>query len=132
MNNITSLIYFGDTNNSLYGTLRSTIAITLIMIWLIFATYISKLEFDWVRMIMLAVALTSAICVIVPYSNYDAAKYGASIGLLTCLIILSVSDLEADKIWFAISAIAACTIVSVIVYQSSTALGWYPFPPCQN
>jgi len=146
MSERTTLVYFGDLENSKYGTLRSIIALVLCLVFLLLIkisneSLFSKLEKNKVLVFVSIVAIVSALCVVVPYSNYDALKYGASVGAVLSIIALTAwysSDKDADEnvtldslLFFIISTVVF-SFISFSVYFLSEKLNWYPVRPCQT
>ena len=146
MSERTTLVYFGDLENSKYGTLRSIIALVLCLVFLLLIkisneSLFSKLEKNKVLVFVSIVAIVSALCVVVPYSNYDALKYGASIGAVLSIIALTAlysSDKDADEnvtldslLFFIISTVVF-SFISFSVYFLSEKWNWYPVRPCQT
>ena len=142
----TTIVYFGDLENSKYGTLRSIIALVLCLVFLLLIkisneSLFSKLEKNKVLVFVSIVAIVSALCVVVPYSNYDALKYGASVGAVLSIIALTAwysSDKDADEnvtldslLFFIISTVVF-SFISFSVYFLSEKLNWYPVRPCQT
>jgi hypothetical protein len=133
----TTLIYFGNLENSKYGTLRSFIAILLVVLSLFGLMNLSDNFKDIVKKRKLGVligiiALVSAMCVIVPRDDFDAIKYGLSIGAVISIFIF-ISYYE-NLIWkhllyFSISTLSI-GIITYIVYILSKKLDWYPYSPC--
>ena len=133
----TNLIYFGTFENSKYGTLRSLIAITaLIIIFSIMygasSFYKRIIKERILGIVILCIALVSALCVIVPQNDYDAIKYGGSIGaFFSIIVIVSYSEIiDWNSLIFLISSILIGMLISVIVYKISNKLDWYPIKPC--
>lgn len=142
----TTLVYFGDLENSKYGTLRSIIALVL-CVCLFFSLSISnktvydKLMKNKFGVFLSIVAIVSALCVVVPYSNYDALKYGASVGAFLSIIALTAwysSDKDADEnvtlnslLFFSTSTVVF-SFISFSVYFLSEKWNWYPVRPCQT
>lgn len=133
----TNLIYFGTLENSKYGTLRSLIAITLLFIILSIMYVVSSFYKKIIKerilgIIILCIALVSALCVIVPQDEYDAIKYGGSIGaFFSIIVIVSYSEiLDWNSLIFLISSILLGMLISFTVYKISKKLDWYPVKPC--
>lgn len=133
----TTLIYFGSLENSKYGTLRSLIALALVILFLLFFVNISEDFKDIIKkrkigVIIGIIALVSAMCVIVPRDDFDAIKYGLSIGAVisTFIFISYYETLKLNQIpQFLISTISI-GIITYIVYLVSKKFDWYPYPPC--
>jgi len=133
----TNLIYFGTLENSKYGTLRSLIAITLLIIifsimYIVSSFYKKIIKERILGIIILCIALVSALCVIVPQDEYDAIKYGGSIGaFFSIIVIVSYSEiLDWNSLIFLISSILLGMLISFTVYKISKKLDWYPVKPC--
>ena len=133
----TTLIYFGNLENSKYGTFRSFIAIFLLILFLLgfmklsddFKEIIKKRK---IGIVIGIIALVSAMCVIVPRDDFDAIKYGLSIGAVisTFIFISYYETLKLNQIpQFLISTISI-GIITYIVYLVSKKFDWYPYPPC--
>jgi hypothetical protein len=76
------------------------------------------------------IALISALNVVVPTDNYDAVKYGASVGVFTAIIALS-GNLQTTNVFLLVALIIfVCVWNALAVYNISTSLGWYPIEPC--
>ena len=137
MDKKTTLIYFGSTENSKYGTLRSCIAFLLYVI-VFFSLYVinkdfyNKLMNRKLNVFISIVVIVSAICVVVPTDNYDALKYGASVG--ACLSLIAISAWSDKFNWNSFAVFIFSTIIfaliSLLVYIVSKNMGWYPFKPC--
>lgn len=137
-NEKTNLIYFGDLENSKYGTYRSIIALFLIVLVLLFVQSKSFFFKDifkerLIGLVLLIIAVVSAICVIVPHNDYDVLKYGASIGAFLAIIaIVSYSKtLNWNSLLFLVSSILVISVISWIVFKLSTVFNWYPVSPCE-
>ena len=139
----TTLVYFGDSENSKYGTLRSIIALVLCVclffsLKLISESVYDKLVINKFGVFLAIVAIVSALCVVVPYSNYDALKYGASVGaFLSIIAIIAWYSSKEDKIninslWVLVVSTVVFSIMSFIVYFLSKKWNWYPVRPCQT
>jgi uncharacterized membrane protein len=132
-NSKTTLIFFGSMENSKYGTLRSVIALVL-LVGILFAlkqlgTELSKsLTERPIGVLIVLVVIVSAICVQVPIDRYDALKYGASVGAALSLIAVVAwsKDLNASSAGFVVSSTLLASIISLIVYELSKKLDWYP------
>ena len=129
----TTLIFFGSQENSKYGTLRSIIALILLLgILLIVKLTLSDFSKSLIErpigIFLAIIVIVSAICVQVPTDRYDALKYGASVGAaLSIIAVIAWSkDLNLLSLSFVASSILLTAIISVIVYQLSTSLRWYP------
>jgi uncharacterized membrane protein len=128
----TTLIFFGSMENSKYGTLRSIIALAL-LVGILFVlkqlgTELSKsLTERPIGVLIALVVIVSAICVQVPTDRYDALKYGASVGVALSLIAVVAwsKDLNASSAGFVVSSTLLASVISVIVYELSKKLGWY-------
>jgi uncharacterized membrane protein len=129
----TTLIFFGSMENSKYGTLRSVIALAL-LVGILFVlkqlgTELSKsLTERPIGVLIALVVIVSAICVQVPTDRYDALKYGASVGAALSLIAVVAwsKDLNASSAGFVVSSTLLASVISVIVYELSKKLRWYP------
>jgi uncharacterized membrane protein len=132
-NSKTTLIFFGSMENSKYGTLRSVIALVL-LVGILFVlkqlgTELSKsLTERPIGVLIVLVVIVSAICVQVPIDRYDALKYGASVGAALSLIAVVAwsKDLNASSAGFVVSSTLLASIISLIVYELSKKLDWYP------
>jgi uncharacterized membrane protein len=132
-NSKTTLIFFGSMENSKYGTLRSVIALAL-LVGILFVlkqlgTELSKsLTERPIGVLIALVVIVSAICVQVPTDRYDALKYGASVGAALSLIAVVAwsKDLNESSAGFVVSSTLLASVISVIVYELSKKLGWYP------
>lgn len=132
-NSKTTLIFFGSMENSKYGTLRSVIALVL-LVGILFVlkqlgTELSKsLTERPIGVLIVLVVIVSAICVQVPIDRYDALKYGASVGAALSLIAVVAwsKDLNASSAGFVVSSTLVASIISLIVYELSKKLDWYP------
>ena len=129
----TTLIFLGSQENSKYGTLRSIIALILLLgILLIVKLTLSDFSKSLIErpigIFLAIIVIVSAICVQVPTDRYDALKYGASVGAaLSIIAVIAWSkDLNVLSLSFVASSILLTAIISVIVYQLSTSLRWYP------
>lgn len=130
----TTLIFFGSVENSKYGTLRSVIATALILGILFVITKtdseLSKLLTERPISVLLAlIVIVSAICVQVPADRYDALKYGASVGVAFSIIAVVAfsKDINTSSVGFVVSSTLLSSLISLIVYELSKKLGWYPF-----
>lgn len=137
-NEKTNLIYFGDLENSKYGAYRSIIALFLIVLVLLFVQSKSVFFKDifkerLIGLILVIIAVVSAICVIVPHNDYDVLKYGASIGAFVAIIaIVSYSKtLNLNSLLFLFSSILVISVISWIVFKLSTMFNLYPISPCE-
>jgi beta-lactamase regulating signal transducer with metallopeptidase domain len=133
----TTLIFFGSRENSKYGTLRSMIALTLIILVLFIIKLFHNEFYDSlinrkIGLILAIVVIISAITVQVPTGVYDAMKYGASVGAFLSVIsaVALSSDFNTESVLFVITSTFITSIISVIVYKISNNINWYPFEPC--
>lgn len=133
----TTLIYFGSRTNSKFGTLRSTITFMLLCIVFISLKYINNELFNVLmdRKIMLfisSIAITSAMTVVVPTNSFDAVKYGASVAIVLSIIAVTAwsSKIGTNEIAFIVINTILGAMLSIIVYNVSKKLDWYPFSPC--
>ena len=132
----TTLIFFGSQENSKYGTLRSIIALMLLL-GILFILKLTGSEFSKslierpIGVLLTIIVIVSAICVQVPTDRYDALKYGASIGAALSIIAVVAwsKDLNVSSISFVALSTLLTAIISVIVYELSTSLRWYPSQP---
>lgn len=129
----TTLIYFGDVNNSKYGTIRSAIALFIILIISGIVSYINN---DFYKFIMsrkvgsflCLVIYISAICVHVPSDSFDIVKYGTSIGLL-CSMFSVVGGSTKIKCNVITLGCLLSVVVSYLVYELSLYFELYPIAP---
>ena len=129
----TTLIFFGSQENSKYGTLRSIIALILLL-GILLIVKLTGSEFSKslierpIGIFLAIIVIISAVCVQVPTNRYDALKYGASVGAaLSIIAVIAWSkDLNVLSLSFVASSILLTAIISVIVYELSTSLRWYP------
>ena len=133
----TTLIYFGDLKNSKYGTLRSLIAIALVTLFLfIFATisdeFKDNLKKRKLAVVIGVIALVSAMCVVVPKDDFDAVKYGLSIGaVISIFIIISYHEtLHLKQLFEFLISTLSIGLSTYIVYILSKKLDWYPYSSC--
>jgi len=136
-NTKTNLIYFGTLENSKYGTLRSLIAFFLIVVilcimYLVSSFYKRIIKERILGIIILCIAIVSALCVIVPQDDYDAIKYGGSVGaFFSIIVIVSYSEIiDWNSLIFLICSILMGMLVTFSVYKISKKLEWYPIKPC--
>jgi len=82
--------------------------------------------------IILCIAIVSALCVIVPQDDYDAIKYGGSVGaFFSIIVIVSYSEIiDWNSLIFLICSILMGMLVTFSVYKISKKLEWYPIKPC--
>ena len=138
VNTKTTLIYFGDINNSKYGTIRGFIAFFLLIpVFLltmkIAPTFYNQMINDRTGLFIGMVVIVSALCVHVPHDIYDALKYGASVGfcLSTIAVIARTEKMNSMKtIVFVLTSTKILSLLSVITYLISKEYNLYPTLPC--
>jgi hypothetical protein len=129
----TTLIFFGSKENSKYGTLRSVIALVLLLgiLFIMKQTGSQLVNQRPIGVFLALIVIVSAICVQVPTGRYDALKYGASVGAALSIIAVVAwsKDLNLSSLGFVISSTFLASFISLIVFEISTKLEWYPFKP---
>jgi hypothetical protein len=135
--NKTTLIFFGNIENSKYGTLRSTIAIVLVIIVLLMLKQFNEVLYESIierkfGLFLAIVVIVSAICVQVPANRYDAIKYGMSVGIVLSVIaaVAWSPKFNMSNVGFILGSGITTSLISLIVYEMSRNLGWYPFKHC--
>jgi uncharacterized membrane protein len=144
-----NVVFFDSMEQGLMGTARGAVALFLLIaldgLWLLFdkpiygparkgITRVKKAPpFDWLAYASLAFVTISAVAVLQPCSDTEAALYGGLVGLTTsvssnALIRLHFGhkwslELSAiDIIWTVLKTAA----ISVFTYEVSEAAGLYP------
>jgi len=136
----TTLVFFGDLENSRYGVYRALLATVFLFIFLILlhpihtVSWAECMKRKW-GMLISWFSLVSALCVVVPSGTYDAFKYGACVGFVVMSIAMSVVSgmFDSKSVGFTCLAVVLCGIISTLVYLISHKLNLYPlFTTCSN
>jgi hypothetical protein len=130
----TRLIYFGDSNDSKYGTLRGAAAFAPIFLIMFSASYFQCTSPISTSTRILAVGLASlflcsAVGVQLPSSYREAALYGGLVGLVVsscCLCFMSVSTGSAAAYIVAVPLLTlSVSLVSILTMMISKRFGFY-------
>ena len=130
----TRLIYFGDSNDSKYGTLRGSVAFAPIFLVLLGASYFYRTPPVSTSARILAVGLASlflcsAVGVQLPSSSSEAALYGGLVGLVvsSCCVCFMFVNTGSSTAYIAAIPLIILTVslTSVLTMKVSKRFGFY-------
>lgn len=131
----THLIYFGNSNDSKYGTLRGTVAFIPLFLVLMYASYFYRTPSISMGARILAVGLAalllcSAIGVQLPNTSSEAFLYGGLVGLVvsSCCVCFMFISTGSSMAYIAIVPLLILTasLTSLLTLKVSKRLGFYP------
>ena len=131
----TQLIYFGETEDSKYGTARGFVAIVPIFLILLASSYVYTPVSPclWDRLILVGLAslvLCSAVGVQLPRSYIEAGLYGGLVGFVVsvcclCFLMLAGRSLGIRDMLAVPLLICTLAFVSILTMWISQELGLY-------
>ena len=131
----TRLIYFGDSSDSKYGTLRGTVALIPLFLVLLCASYFYHTPPISMGARILAVGLASlflcsAVGVQLPNTSSEALLYGGLVGLVvsSCCVCFMFVNTGSGMSYIATVPLLILTVslTSLLTMKVSKRLGFYP------
>jgi hypothetical protein len=127
------LIFFGDSNNSKFGTIRSLVAYLMFMM-IFLVLYLTNKKVRDINIFLVALILVffvSILTIQVPYDSSDSIKYGLSLGFYTFGLFLITyyilnKKITTEILLYSIGGIISFCLVSLTVYKISSEKNWYP------